>query len=178
MKDHPGSLTIFVPAGKAIASGLEISCSPRGVNQVRFVRTSRATPCASPTARAFAARHGWLAPAMKALVRYLDGQPCDLRGIPVDLSGQPPFRRRVQETCRGIAYGRTLTYAELAERVGVPGAARAVGSAMSHNPVPLLVPCHRVIRGDGGLGGFSARGGVALKARLLAMERRDAKLGG
>ena len=177
MKNTDQSLTFYVPGGQAIASGVEISCSATGVTQVRFVRASRAARADSAAARAFGAQHAWFRPAVAALGGYLDGQASELADIPVDLSRQPAFRRRVQEACRRIGYGRTLTYAELAQRVRSPGAARAEGSAMSQNPVPHMVPCHRVVRGDGGLGGFSAPSGVALKAQLLAMERRDARLG-
>jgi methylated-DNA-[protein]-cysteine S-methyltransferase len=77
----------------------------------------------------------------------------------------------VLEACRGIPYGRTTTYAELAAKAGNPRAARAAGSAMSHNPIPIIIPCHRVLHTGGGLGGFSAPGGLSLKERLLAMER-------
>ena len=88
--------------------------------------------------------------------------------VPVDLSGLPAFQRRVLETLRRVPYGRTITYGRLASEAGRPRAARAVGQAMAHNPVPLIVPCHRVVASSGGLGGFG--GGLALKRRLLALE--------
>lgn len=114
----------------------------------------------------------WQRTTLDAIEAYLSGKEVDLSDIPVDLSQQPPFRRRVQEACRRIPYGATMTYAELAKRAGQPAAVRAVGSAMSHNPIPLLIPCHRVVRSDGSVGGFSAPQGVCLKEQLLAMERR------
>ncbi|HMP02310.1 MAG TPA: methylated-DNA--[protein]-cysteine S-methyltransferase [Gemmatales bacterium] len=170
-RSHNGSNTFWMPPGQAVPVGLEITCSTAGVTGVRFASRSKHPNADSATGREFARTHSWFGPALAALQRYLDGAPVDLATIPIDLSSQPPFRRRVQEACRRIAFGRTQTYADLARQVRAPGAARAVGSAMSHNPVPLLVPCHRVVRADGGLGGFSGPGGVSLKADLLRMER-------
>ena len=88
----------------------------------------------------------------------------------LDLGCMSEFAQMVLEACRRIPYGQTASYADLARAVGVPGAARAVGSVMARNPVPLVVPCHRVVRSDGSLGGFSVPDGVALKRRLLRME--------
>ena len=80
------------------------------------------------------------------------------------------FAGQVLEACRKVGFGCTVTYGEMAIRIGRPNAARAVGSALGRNPIPLLIPCHRVIRSDGGLGGFSAPGGTAFKKRLLTHE--------
>ncbi len=88
--------------------------------------------------------------------------------LPVDLSGLTPFRAQVLRLAASIPWGETRSYAELAAEAGSPGAARAVGQAMAHNPVPLLVPCHRVIGGDGGMVGFG--GGVNRKRALLRLE--------
>jgi len=87
--------------------------------------------------------------------------------VPLDLAALPRFQKKVLLAARRILYGRTVTYGQLAARAGRPRAARAVGQAMARNPVPLAVPCHRVVAADG-LGGFS--GGAALKRRLLALE--------
>lgn len=92
---------------------------------------------------------------------------------PVDLSMVGPFERLVLERLRRIPKGQVRTYGDIAREIGYPGAARAVGNACAKNPVPLLVPCHRVVRSDGGLGGYSLRGGPALKRRLLAQEGVD-----
>lgn len=89
---------------------------------------------------------------------------------PVDLSRVGSFQRRVLEQLRRIPRGEVRTYRDIAREIGHPGATRAVGTACARNPVPLLIPCHRVIRSDGGLGGYSLRGGVALKRRLLEGE--------
>jgi methylated-DNA-[protein]-cysteine S-methyltransferase len=92
---------------------------------------------------------------------------------PVDLSVVGPFERRVLEQLRAIPRGQVRTYREVARALGRPGAARAVGQACARNPIPLIIPCHRVVRSDGRLGGYSLRGGVALKRRLLVWEGVD-----
>ncbi len=92
---------------------------------------------------------------------------------PVDLSMVGPFERLVLERLRRIPKGQVRTYGDIAREIGYPGAARAVGNACAKNPVPLLVPCHRVVRSDGGVGGYSLRGGAALKRRLLEQEGVD-----
>ncbi len=84
--------------------------------------------------------------------------------------GAPGFSAKVYDACRRIPYGQTLSYSALAREIGRPEAARAVATAMSRNPVPLVVPCHRVTHADGRVGGFSAAGGEALKRRLLDLE--------
>ena len=90
--------------------------------------------------------------------------------VDIDLRAMPEFRRHVLEACRRIPYGATASYADLARAVGSPAAARAVGSAMANNPLPLIVPCHRVVRSDGTLGGFSSPRGTSQKIRLLKLE--------
>lgn len=89
---------------------------------------------------------------------------------PVDLARAGPFEREVLAELRRIPAGQVRSYGEIARAVGQPGAARAVGTACARNPVPLLIPCHRVVRSDGGLGGYSLFGGVNLKRRLLESE--------
>ena len=121
-------------------------------------------------------RPGRPPPAIAAVVadiqRYLDGARVDFRAVAVDLETLEPFRRRLYEALRDIGFGATTTYGELAKRIGadpVEGA-RDVGAAMGKNPVPIVVPCHRVLAAGGKLGGFSAPGGGATKAKLLALE--------
>ena len=89
---------------------------------------------------------------------------------PLDLDGLTEFRQAVLRACARIKYGTTTTYGELAAEVGSPAASRAVGGAMAHNPVPLIIPCHRVLAVGGRLGGFSAEGGLATKTRMLQLE--------
>lgn len=105
------------------------------------------------------------------ITAYFDGRAAEF-DVPVDLSGKTGFQRRVLGQCRRIPAGRVVTYGELARRAGRPRAARAVGQTMASNPVPLIIPCHRVVASGGGLGGFSAEGGPGLKRRLLAHEKR------
>ncbi len=108
--------------------------------------------------------------AIDGIIALVAGEPADLRDIAVDLAATPEFDQRVYEIARGIAPGDTTTYGEIAARLGEPRAAREVGQALGHNPVPLIVPCHRVLAAGGKLGGFSARGGVTTKLRLLGIE--------
>ena len=103
------------------------------------------------------------------LVDYLEGKPVDFSDVPLDLPDGPPFWRRVWEACARIPYGATRSYAELAQEVGSPRAFRAVGGAMAANPIPIVIPCHRVVGSDGGLVGFG--GGLGQKMRLLEMEK-------
>ncbi|GAA1854757.1 MGMT family protein [Myceligenerans crystallogenes] len=109
------------------------------------------------------------ASALEAVTRLLahgDG----VVDVPLDLSRVPVFDRRVYEVVRAIPPGETLTYGEVAARVGAPGAAQAVGQAMGRNPFPPLVPCHRVLAAGRKIGGFSARGGALTKLRMLERE--------
>jgi len=115
-----------------------------------------------------------LAERLKA---YASGDAVDFDDIEVDPGPISPFRRRVLRCCRRIPYGRALTYGQLAAKAGSPGAARAVGSCMAGNRIPLIVPCHRVVSAGGQIGGFSALGGPRTKQRLLAMEARATETG-
>ncbi len=108
--------------------------------------------------------------AVDAIVALLSGEPRDLSFVALDMRRVPQFHRRVYEVARTIAPGATLSYGEIAARLGEPGAARDVGSALAQNPFAIVVPCHRVVAANGKLGGFSARGGVKTKRRLLSIE--------
>ncbi len=109
--------------------------------------------------------------AIRDIARLMAGEPADLSRIALDTTGVPEFNRRVYALARQIPPGETLTYGEVAARIGEPGAARAVGTALGQNPFPIVVPCHRVLAANGRTGGFSARGGVATKMRMLSIER-------
>ena len=111
----------------------------------------------------------WVRDLARDLQAYAAGAPVDLSPWAgrVDLGRVTPFRRRVYEALLRVGRGQTCTYGELAAAAGSAGAARAVGSAMAENPVPLIIPCHRVVAA-GGLGGYG--GGLELKRRLLALE--------
>ena len=104
------------------------------------------------------------------IVALLCGEASDLSTIALDMGQVPAFHRRVYEAARAIPPGMTLSYGEIAARVGAPGAARAVGQALGRNPFPIVVPCHRVLAAGGKIGGFSAQGGIATKRRMLAIE--------
>jgi methylated-DNA-[protein]-cysteine S-methyltransferase len=104
------------------------------------------------------------------ITAYLEGARVDFRDVPVVLYGFGLFTKRVLTACRDIGFGRIVTYSRLAEMAGKPGAARAVGGVMAKNPLPLIIPCHRVICADGSMGGFSAMGGVNLKKKMLKLE--------
>ena len=106
--------------------------------------------------------------------RYFDGEKVDFSGVPVDLGAQQPFFTRVYETVRRLGWGQTTTYGAIARELDAgPEAARAVGQAMASNPIPLIIPCHRVLAAGGKVGGFSAPGGSTSKLRMLAIEGVD-----
>ncbi len=108
--------------------------------------------------------------AIDGIVALLRGQRADLSGIALDMERVPDFERRVYEAARAIPPGKTLTYGEIAARLGDPSLARDVGRALARNPFSIVVPCHRVLAAGGKIGGFSARGGVATKLRMLGIE--------
>ncbi len=115
---------------------------------------------------------GFMRDLQRRIIAYYEGEPVDFRTAPpLSLEHMSPFGRKVLRACRRIGFGRTATYSELARRVGSPKAARAVGGVMARNPIPLIIPCHRVLRVDGGLAGFSAPGGAAAKQRMLRHEQ-------
>lgn len=126
---------------------------------------ARRFPGASPAEPTPEVQH-----AIDGIVALLGGEKRDLREIVLDVDGLPDFNRRVYELARAIPPGATRTYGEIATRLGTPGMARAVGQALGQNPWPIVVPCHRVLAADGGMGGFSAPGGVSTKRRMLEIE--------
>lgn len=117
-----------------------------------------------------AVQKAWCRPLVRRIEAYLEGQPQDFCDVRVDPGPLTAFRARVLDCLRHVAWGHTVTYAELAVRAGFPGAARAVGNCLAANRIPLILPCHRVLGHGGRLGGFSAPGGPATKRRLLLLE--------
>jgi methylated-DNA-[protein]-cysteine S-methyltransferase len=113
--------------------------------------------------------------AIARIVALLSGETADLSSVALDMERVAAFERRVYEVARTIGPGETLTYGEIATRLGDPAAAREVGQALGRNPFAIIVPCHRVVAAGGKTGGFSDNGGVATKLRLLEIER--ARLG-
>ncbi len=113
--------------------------------------------------------------AIAAITALVGGETRDLGAIALDMDDVAHFPRGVYEIARTIPPGQTLTYGEIATRLGDPLQARAVGEALGRNPFAIVVPCHRVLAAGGKLGGFSANGGVVTKLRLLEIE--GAKIG-
>jgi methylated-DNA-[protein]-cysteine S-methyltransferase len=134
-----------------------------GVRAFRFLGPAVAETRPSATAPL------WVFEAVRGITDHLAGRPANLSGIPLDFTVLTPFQARVAAALRATRPGETLTYGEVAFRIGSPGAARAVGRAVKANPILLLIPCHRVVAADGE-GGFSAFGSAELKARLRALE--------
>ena len=111
--------------------------------------------------------------AQEQITAYFDGDCVNFsRDFPIILDGFSFFISSVLTACRDIRFGQTTSYSGLAKKLGRPGTARAVGGALAKNPLPLIIPCHRVIRSDGKIGGFSTPGGTNLKAKLLELEQQ------
>ena len=107
------------------------------------------------------------------ITAYFEGSYVDfIEDVPIILDGLSLFPRGVLAACRDIRFGQTISYGRLAEKAGRAAAGRAVGSVMAKNPLPLIIPCHRVTYSNGKIGGFSAAGGVTLKKRMLELEAR------
>ncbi|QDU75581.1 Methylated-DNA--protein-cysteine methyltransferase [Bremerella volcania] len=107
---------------------------------------------------------------LQDIADYAAGIRIDFADVPTDLSHGTPFQQRIWEACQRIPYGEVVTYGELARLAGRPGAARAVGTAMSQNRIPLIIPCHRVISAGNKIGGFTSPQGISLKKQLLDLE--------
>ncbi|HRD78041.1 MAG TPA: methylated-DNA--[protein]-cysteine S-methyltransferase [Hyphomicrobiaceae bacterium] len=138
---------------------------PEATREATEARMRRAgTNAAEPPPPAFAAD------AVTALQSYFSRAPVSLDELRLDESIVSTFNASIYRALRAVPRGATVTYGDLAIRIGQPGAARAVGMAMGRNPWPVIVPCHRVLARGGKMGGFSAPGGTATKERLLALE--------
>ncbi len=112
----------------------------------------------------------WVQAIHERIRGLLAGQHDGLADVPLDMEGVPPFHQRVYELSRAIPPGKVLTYGEVARQLGEPGASRAVGQALGHNPFAPVVPCHRILAARGRSGGFSAGGGARTKLRMLEIE--------
>lgn len=109
--------------------------------------------------------------AIAAVKRYFAGEKMDFSNIQLDLGEQDEFFQQIYAATRRVGWGHTTTYGTLAKELGAgPKAARDVGQAMANNPIPLIIPCHRVLAAGGKVGGFSAPGGSATKVRMLELE--------
>ena len=138
---------------------ISIQTTPQGVSLIRAERLEKP---ATAAARRLAER------AREELSEYFEGKRAFF-SVPVDLSEAPEFQRKVLAAARRIPFGEVRPYAWVAQRIGHPRAVRAVGTALGRNPVPFIVPCHRVLQTGGGLGGYLF--GTDVKSRLLSLER-------
>ncbi len=116
-----------------------------------------------------------VAEAIAAIGRLMRGEAEDFASVTLDMAAVPEFNRRVFALAQTIPPGETLTYGQVADRIGEPGQAQAVGQALGANPFPIIVPCHRVVAAGGKLHGFSAPGGLETKRKLLALEGSSLK---
>jgi len=150
-----------------------IAWSERGVTRVALPEGNRAATERRLKARAPGAHAGDPPPAIREVIveieRYARGERVSFASAGIDLGDADAFRRSVYAAARAVPWGETASYGEIARRVGTSDA-REVGQALSRNPVPLIVPCHRIVGSDGRLVGFSAYGGTLTKERLLALE--------
>lgn len=145
--------------------GIVGACLPEASDDAARVRLRRRYPQAVETAPPVEIRQ--VCDTVVALTR---GEPVGFTDITLDMDGVPEFNRQVYDIALRIPPGATLTYGEIALRIGMPGAAQSVGQALGQNPFPPIVPCHRILMAGGRIGGFSAPGGIATKRRLLAIE--------
>ena len=154
-------------------SSIVMVATPKGLSRLVITKRRRQTAFTLAHRLEPNARYdpNLLPDLQRQLSEYFDGALVRFN-VKLDLSGVTAFQRQALKACTRIPYGRTATYGELAHRIGRTGAARAIGSAMAKNPVPIVIPCHRVVAANGSLGGVSAEQGVAMKRRLLELEAR------
>jgi methylated-DNA-[protein]-cysteine S-methyltransferase len=150
-----------------------LAWSERGLTRLQLPESDR-----DSTERRLSARAASATQAMPAAIDrliadvqgYMTGRKVDFAAVAIDLTDVGPFEQQIYATARLVPWGRTLSYGELAGQIGSPGAARAVGQALGRNPVPIVIPCHRILAKGHRIGGFSAPGGRFTKERLLALE--------
>ena len=149
-----------------------IAWSERGVARFRLPEGSeRSVEAKLRREGERAAPADFVAAAIARARRYFAGERVDFDDVPLDLAGVPAFSLQLYEAIRRLGYGQTITYGALAQSLGAPlESARAVGQAMGANPIPLIVPCHRVLAAGNRIGGFSGPDGAKGKARMLALE--------
>jgi len=161
--------TEVTPAARAdIRRSVVLEMSPQGIQRLVLQDAAQADDTlasADPPAAALWDR------ALTQLAEYFHGERSIFQ-LPVDIHDCTPFEREVLAATATVPYGEVRSYKWLAERVGRPGAARAIGNALHNNPVPVIIPCHRIVKSDGGLGGYAF--GTAWKTRLLALEQATA----
>jgi len=144
--------------------GLIRTCLPVAHKEAVHSRMLSDFPSAEQSKKAFSA-------LQKAIEDYYKGHPVDFRDVAVCPDGFSEFRRTISTALKTISYGKTVSYTQLAVLAGSPKAARAIGTVMAQNPLPLIIPCHRVIKADGTPGLFSTAGGIGTKIRMLELEK-------
>lgn len=146
--------------------GVNLPEKNRAATERRLAAKSGGTPGEPPA---------WVATLIEDIQRYCGGENIDFSAIEVDLGAMDDFRKRLYAALRGVGFGRTVTYGELAKQLDLPRweGARYVGEAMGRNPMPIVIPCHRVLAAGNKPGGFSAYGGATTKRKLLALEGVD-----
>ena len=149
-------------------AAVQLPETTRALTRERMLRYTGRAPEAEPPP--------FVQAAIARVQALLEGAQDDLADLPLAWSDLPEFHRKVYEVTRAIPPGQVLTYGEVAQRIGEPGAARAVGQALGKNPFAPVVPCHRVLAAGGRSGGFSAEGGALTKLRMLEIEK--ARFGG
>jgi methylated-DNA-[protein]-cysteine S-methyltransferase len=150
-----------------------IAWSERGLTRLQlpeFDRGATEERLRGSTARSSQTTPAEIARLVANIQGYMTGRSVDFAAVTIDLTDVGPFQRKVYEAARSIPWGQTVSYGELARQTGSHGAGRAVGQALSRNPVPIIVPCHRILAKGNRIGGFSAHGGTFAKERLLALE--------
>jgi methylated-DNA-[protein]-cysteine S-methyltransferase len=148
--------------GERGISGVQLPMSNEEKTRKRILQRNGDIPEAEPTAE--------VGCAIEAIKELLTGKPNDLKGVVLDLDGVPEFDRGVYDIARTIPPGKTMTYGDIAKKLGGVELSRDVGQALGHNPCPIVVPCHRVLAAGNKPGGFSANGGVVTKLKMLEIE--------
>jgi O-6-methylguanine DNA methyltransferase len=165
---------IAVASLRTRAGRVFVLCSERGLREVRLGGSEKPSRReAKERGVRYVRRPRWTSAAVRALERFVRGGeiPADL---PLDLEAGTPFQRRVWEATRAVPWGQVVSYTDIAKRAGYPRAVRAVGNALGRNPVPIVVPCHRVVHFAGSIGGFTS--GLDWKRYLLSLERGQLEL--
>jgi methylated-DNA-[protein]-cysteine S-methyltransferase len=148
--------------GERGISGVQLPMSDEEKTRKRILQRNGDIPEAEPNAE--------VERAIEAIKELLTGKPNDLTGVVLDLDGVPEFNRGVYDIARTIPPGKTMTYGDIAKKLGGVELSRDVGQALGRNPCPIVVPCHRVLAAGNKPGGFSANGGVVTKLKMLQIE--------
>ena len=170
--------TLYYTTHESRIGKLLMVAGPRGVRYLTMISPREEVSAhldrrfSTPPKATLVELDGFFKTSAAAIDRHLDGE--GELSLPYELDGGTPLQRMVWIALAKIPYGATISYSELAEKVGFPRAVRAVASACGANPIPLIIPCHRVVAKDGTLGGFSL-GGLEVKEKLLKVESAKLK---